>query len=832
MTSGSAARAFCCCRCAAGALPRALLRSPLWLHVIGLTLAIWHTEVVSVGCFRQDRRAPAAWHDSVRGSWHPVGMAVPDWIANEPPVRHVHHRPARAGITAAVPEWVSATARQSLSSQGIDNLWQHQQRAAQHAFEGRHVALSTSTASGKSLAYLLPIHAATAEGVVEHGTPVHRWATAARAHTAIYLAPTKALAHDQARRARELGGTTWRLTTLDGDSEAEERRFARDFATFVLTNPDMLHRSVLPNHERWQSLLRSLRYVVIDEAHRYRGVFGAHVASVLRRLRRICRHYGADPVMIAASGTLIEPAQHLCRLTGVDTAVAVDVDTSTRPALDFVVWQGDTDPHREAAAMLTRLVDTGSQALAFTTSRVQAELVAEQARRHSIDPDGIASYRAGYLAGDRRELEAALSAGRLRGVACTNALELGVDITGMDAVLSIGFPGSLAALWQQAGRAGRDGRDAFAMLIARADPLDTWLCDHPEALFDAPIEATVLHPQQPAVLAAHLAAAAQELALTADDEHFFGTSMVPLLDQLVARGVLRRRGPAWYWTSQHRAVDVIDLRSIGGTGVEIVQATTSRVIGQVDAAAADRTVHEGAVYLHQGEQWLVEQYDLSAGVALCRQERADWFTQAQGSTEVRIIGADRQRSFGAGTLFAGTIELTSQVTGYLRRDTVTGTVWDSTPLDLPARTFRTRATWWTLRDRDRALHGLDDRELAAGLHAAEHAAIGLLPGFAPCDKGDVGGLSCVHHADTGAPTVFVHDGLPGGSGFADEGFSVAERWLGATLDLLEACGCERGCPRCVVSPACGSGNHPLDRRAAIAVLRLLVTHGTPVTLPA
>lgn len=768
-------------------------------------------------------------------------MAVPDWIANEPQVRHVYHRSARAGSTADFPDWVSATTRATLAGQGITTLWQHQQDAAQAAFTGRHVAISTSTASGKSLAYLLPVFAATVEGRLGHSISTHRWATAARAHTALYLAPTKALAHDQARRSRDLGSGGWRLTTLDGDSDADERRFARDFATFVLTNPDMLHRSVLPNHERWQPFLRSLRYVVIDEAHRYRGVFGAHVASVLRRLRRLCRHYGSDPVMISASGTIAEPAEHLRRLVGVAQVLAVDADTCTRPALDFVLWQGaapipdstaGSDPHREAAGMLARLVDDGAQSLAFTTSRVQAELVAEQARRQTSSPELVASYRAGYLATDRRELEAALSSGSLRGVACTNALELGVDITGMDAVLTVGFPGSLAALWQQAGRAGRDGRDAFAMLLARADPLDTWLCDHPEALFDAPIEATVLHPQQPAVLSAHLAAAAQELALTEADAEFFGPTMTSLLDRLSERGLLRRRGAAWFWTSQARAVDAIDLRSIGGTGIEIVQSSTGRVIGQVDTTAADRTVHEGAVYLHQGEQWLVETYDRAAGVALCRQERAEWFTQAQSSTEVRVLGTDRRHALGAGTLFAGTVELTSQVTGYLRRDAVTGKVWDSTPLDLPARTFRTRATWWTLPEHSRSLHGLDERALAAGLHAAEHAAIGLLPGFAPCDKGDVGGLSCAQHPDTDAPTVFVHDGLPGGSGFADEAFRVAERWLGATYDLLSACGCERGCPRCVVSPACGSGNHPLDRGAALAVLKVLLVHGTPVTVPA
>ncbi|MCW3156483.1 DEAD/DEAH box helicase [Micropruina sonneratiae] len=761
-------------------------------------------------------------------------MAIPGWIEGREQVRHVHRRPARPGLTAAFPDWVSEPVRQVLAGQGVATLWQHQQLAADAAFAGRHVALSTSTGSGKSLAYLLPIVAATAEGAIGRDCGAHRWSSAARAHTALYLAPTKALAHDQARRVTGLGGASWRVSTLDGDSDAEERRFARDFATFVLTNPDMLHRSVLPGHERWQGLLRSLRYVVVDEAHRYRGVFGAHVANVLRRLRRICRHYGADPVFISASGTIADPAQHLHRLAGVTEVLAVDTDTCSRSALDFVLWQGEEDAHREGAGMLARLVDSGEQALAFTSSRVQAELVAERARRLCLVPDDIASYRAGYLAADRRELEDGLSSGRLRGVACTNALELGVDLTGMDAVLTIGYPGSLAALWQQAGRAGRDGRDALAVLIARPEPLDSWLCDHPEALFDAPIEATVLHHDQPAVLGAHLAAAAQELPVRAADEEFFGDGMTALLERLTAGGVLRRRGAAWYWTAPTRAVDRIDLRSIAGTGVEIIQADTGRVIGQVDAAAADRTVHTGAVYLHQGEQWLVEDYDLDAGVALCRALRAEWFTQALSQASARVVSTDRRRPLGQGSLFAGTIELTSQVTGYLRRDAATGTVWDSTPLELPARTFRTRALWWTLPD----ACDLDERTLAGGLHAAEHAAIGLLPGFTPCDHGDVGGLSITHHADTGAPTVFVHDGLPGGSGFADQAFELAQPWLAATAQLLARCGCEKGCPRCVVSPRCGSGNTPLDRLAALRVFDALAVtnarpvHGTPATLPA
>lgn len=757
-------------------------------------------------------------------------MAVPAWIEGRSEVRHIHRRAPRPGLTAPFPAWVPQRTRDVLAGQGIAALWRHQAVAAQAAFEGRHVAISTSTASGKSLAYLLPVHAATVDGALGHPIEAPRWSVAARQHTALYLAPTKALAHDQARRAAEFGGRDWRIGTLDGDSDQAERRFAREFATLVLTNPDMLHRSVLPAHDRWQALLRSLRYVVIDEAHRYRGLFGAHVACVLRRLRRLCRRYGSDPVFVSASATIAEAGSHLERLTGVREATVVDSDTAARPELDFVVWQSSEDPHREAAEMLARLVADGAQGLAFTTSRVQAELVAEHTRRRTGRPEEIASYRAGYLAGDRREIEAGLSSGALRGVACTNALELGVDITGMDAVLSVGYPGSRAALWQQAGRAGRDGRDALAVLLARPDPLDSWLCDHPEALFEASLEATVLHPEQPAVLGAHLAAAAQEQPVTAADAEFFGAGMAGLLDLLATRRTLRRRGDAWYWTAATRAVDAIDLRSIGGTPVEIIQAGTGRVIGQVDAAAADRTVHIGAVYLHQGKQWLVDDYDPDAGVALCRQVRAEWFTQPRSRLDVRVLASDAHRALGEGTLFRGTVELTSQVTGYLRRDAASGTVWDHTDLDLPSRTFRTRALWWTLPGR--VAQRLAPGDLAGGLHAAEHAAIGLLSAFAPCDAGDVGGLSIVHHPDTGAPTVFVHDALPGGSGFADAGYDLAPRWLGATRDLLAVCGCDTGCPRCVVSPRCGSGNEPLDRRAAVALLGALTGHGVPVTLPA
>jgi len=746
-------------------------------------------------------------------------VTVPEWLDGDERVRHWHHRGAQAGVTADFPGWVGQPIREALSGIGIDRLWQHQVIAAEAAYSGRHVALATGTASGKSLAYLLPVLAAGVDGLV--GFDVDRGPLGLdRGHSALYLAPTKALAHDQLRAVRELGLDQWRPVTLDGDSAEGERRFARDFGQFILTNPDMLHRSVLPSHQRWARLFSTLRYVVIDEAHRYRGVFGAHVSQVLRRLRRLANHYGADPVFIAASATVSEAGNLLGRLAGVTDVVEVTEDTSARPALDFLLWQPTEDPHHEAADLMARLVREGRQTLTFTTSRVQAELVAVRAQKELGTATPVRSYRGGYLAEDRRELEAGLQSGRLRGVACTNALELGVDISGVDAVISCGFPGTLAALWQQAGRAGRAGSDALAVLIARPDPLDAFLCGHPELIFDASVERTVLHPENPQVLAVHVAAAAQELPVTEADRRWFGPTLASVLDRLTGAGYLRRRANGWFWTRPDRAVDSIDLRASGGSSVEVVEQTTGRVIGQVDPAAADRSVHTGAIYLHQGEQWLVSDYQPAEHTALVQRTREGYFTQALGQSEVHILEQTDQRRLGSAEVRFGSVELTGQVTGFLRRDEATGKVWDSLALELPRRTLRTQAVWYTLDAA--ALAGFAAKELPGAAHAAEHTAIGLLPAFAPCDRWDIGGLSTTLHPDTGQLTVFVHDGAAGGAGFAERGYQLIEPWLAATLDRLRTCPCAEGCPSCVVSPKCGNGNQPLDKAAAARLLELLV----------
>ncbi|MFP5283732.1 MAG: DEAD/DEAH box helicase [Actinomycetes bacterium] len=767
-------------------------------------------------------------------------------MADSPEVRSLHTWPARDGDAGDWPDWVPPVVREAAARQGIERPWRHQAKAAEAAHAGRHVALATPTASGKTLAYLLPILAATATppspasaaasgrsalvgvGTVGRSAPAIREALRpTRPATALYLSPTKALAHDQLRVCGEWNLPSWRVTAVDGDSEPEVRDWAREHATYVLTNPDLLHCSVLPGHARWAGFLSALRYVVLDEAHRYSGIFGAQVAAVLRRLRRLCASYGASPVFLLASATTANARAAAAALVGVtpEEVTLVDEDTSPRGPRTLALWEPVGTAEEDAARLLAGLVARGHQTVAFTGSRRAAETVALGAA-HQVAARGdrgalrIEAYRGGYLAADRRRLERALQTRTLHGVAATNALELGVDLTGVDAVVMAGFPGSRAAFWQQAGRAGRGCSDALVVLVARRQPLDAYLLDHPEAWLTAPVEATVLHPENPYVLGPHLAAAAQELPLTLADAQWFGAGLGVLLRRLEDQQVLRRRPHGWYWTRPERAVDAIHLRTTG-SGVAIVEADTGRVLGDVDPVAADAAVHPGAVYLHQGETYLVEELDAAAGEALVRPAAPGYLTQPRTRTGVTVLSVQHSRRLGAGVLAFGEVEVTRQVTGFLRRDPVTGTVWDETPLDLPARTLRTSSCWWSLNP---ALveEAWSSARLEGAVHAVEHVALLLLPLFAPCDRWDITGHSDAAHPDTGGPTVFVSDTQPGGAGFAERAYAVAEAWLGAALERLERCPCAGGCPACVISPGCGRGNLALDGDAARRVLRQLV----------
>ena len=839
-------------------------------------------------------------------------------------ITHVRELPARAGVHADWPTWADTDLVQGYRSLGVERPWTHQVTAADAAWSGRHTVLATSTGSGKSLAYWLPalssIRADAAGALLDPG----RIESVTRRGSTLYLCPTKALAADQlaaldrlltAAKTRDV-----RVATCDGDTSLDERRWVQEYADVVLTNPDFLHFALLPQHRRWSRLLGSLRYVVLDECHAFRGVFGAHVALVLRRLRRLAAAYGSSPVFVLASATTANPAASAARLLGVsaDEVTAVTDDASPAGRKTFVLWQppelpgGDgpwsellpeddpwatplpvpaaahplpgaassddgrplsreprppspddlwlpattapdegsgpvgtgerlvadaTDrPRRTATAeiadLLTDLVVGGARSLAFTRSRRGAESVASATRDHlrDVDPSltgAVSAYRGGYLPEERRALERAIRTGDLRALATTNALELGVDISGLDAVLIAGWPGTRVSLWQQAGRAGRAGADGLVALVAREDPLDTFLVHHPEAIFDVPVEATTFDPTNPYVLAPHLCAAAAEQPLRFDELDLFGPSAAELLDQLVTRGALRRRPSGWYWTHAEPASRLTDLRGTGGDPVRVVESMTGRLLGTVDAASADSTVHPGAVYVHQGLTFVVDDLHLADGVALVTRRDVDYGTWARWVTSTEIVSVDEQVQWGPITWGFGAVDVTSQVLGYQRKRIPDLQVLGSSELDLPERTLRTTAVWWTAPAEVLEAAGVTLEAVPGALHAAEHASIGLLPLLATCDRWDLGGLSTALHADTEHATVFVHDAYPGGAGFAERGFRLGATWLAATRDAIASCRCATGCPACVQSPKCGNANNPLDKAAAVRLLDVVLSHAHP-----
>lgn len=843
---------------------------------------------------------------------------------------HVRHLPAREGTQADWPSWADVDLVRGYRALGVERPWTHQATAADAAWSGRHTVLATSTGSGKSLAFWLPalsrVRAAAARSTLDPG----RIESLARRATTLYLCPTKALAADQlvaldrllvASRTQDT-----RIATCDGDTSLEERRWVQEYADVVLTNPDFLHFALLPQHRRWARLLGSLQFVVLDECHAFRGVFGAHVGLVLRRLRRLAESYGATPTFLLASATTSDPAVSAARLIGVDPSEVTAVTTDASPAgrKTFVLWQppelpgvaypvSDDDPWAtdlplpdlarapddlgppkpddvwgssttsdpsvapgdpgvgsagsattalsalaiaregsgpvgtgervvsepadrprrtataEIADLLADLTIAGARTLAFTRSRRGAESVAASTRGHleEVDPSlgrKVSAYRGGYLPEERRALEHAIRTGSLLSLATTNALELGVDISGLDAVLIAGWPGTRVSLWQQAGRAGRAGADGLVALVAREDPLDTFLVHHPEAIFDTPVEATVFDTTNPYVLAPHLCAAAAELPLRFEELDRFGPRTFELLGELVERGALRRRPSGWYWTRNEVASRLTDLRGSGGDPVRVVESVTGRLLGTVDAGSADSTVHTGAVYVHQGLTFVVDELRLEDGVALVTRRDVDYGTWSRHATSTEIRSVDAQVPWGPVTWGFGAVDVTTQVTGYQRKRIPDLQILGNETLDLPERTLRTTAVWWTAPASVLEAAGVDAETAPGALHAAEHASIGLLPLLATCDRWDLGGLSTALHADTGMATVFVHDGYPGGAGFAERGFTLGATWLRATRDAIAACRCVSGCPACVQSPKCGNANNPLEKAAAVRLLDAVLAH--------
>ena len=821
---------------------------------------------------------------------------------------HVEEIAARPGEGVPWPEWVPEQITLAFSRAGVIRPWAHQAAMAEHAHQGSNVIIATPAASGKSLGYLLPALTAVLRG-----------------GTVLYLAPTRALAADQVRAIQALGIPGACAAVVDGDTHSADRERARTHANYLLTTPDMLHHVLLPRHSRWGEFFGRLHYVIVDECHGYRGVFGSHVAHVLRRLRRVAAHHahrhpararsGAVApdglVFLLASATVSEPGDCARLLTGQD-AQAITESTAPRGPLTFGLWEPPLTAARgeggapvrrpataEAATLLADLVSHDVRGLAFTRSRRGAEAVAIAARRTlagttaaaqraaaraakraaahpataaaqpvaaagpagGAAPEGsradgthadgtaqpgavsvtgrlaavgtgrrVAAYRSGYLPEDRRQLEEALRAGTLLGLAATTALELGVNICGLDAVLIAGWPGSRAALWQQAGRAGREGQPAVAVLIARDDPLDTYLVHHPEMLLHQPVEATVLDPGNPYVLAPHLCAAAAELPLTEADLSLFGPSAAGAAQDLVGAGMLRRRGHRLYWTRRGRG-HWPDLRGEGNYPVKIVEKGTGRLVGTVDQPSAHIFVHTGAVYLHQGELYLVTALNLAEGVALVEPGDPGYLTSAREVTGIDVVSELQQVAWGPATVSFGEVDVVRQVTSFTRRNPETGQPLGEESLDLPPRALRTRAVWWTISAGQRDALRSRGVDLAGAAHAAEHTAIGLLPLFASCDRMDIGGVSADLHPATGQLTVFVYDGNAGGAGFAERGFAVAQAWLRATAEAILSCECQAGCPSCVQSPKCGTGNDPLAKDGAVLLLETLLT-GAPATTPA
>jgi DEAD/DEAH box helicase domain-containing protein len=748
-------------------------------------------------------------------------------------VRHVQTTPARPGTPATWPLWVDPIAIQAWAKLGIDRPWQHQRTAMDLAWQRHHLVIATGTASGKSLAYLAPAVTAASGQVPSTNRGSASWA--ARGSTILYLSPTKALAADQHQRLAALGLERLRSAVYDGDTVTADRVWIREHANYILTNPDMLHYNLMPDHRRWSRFLRNLDFIIIDECHYYRGVFGAHTAAVIRRLRRLLTHYQADPTFILVSATQGDPAEHATALTGLSVTAVTD-DLSAQGEVAVALWDppnlvsGRPSAQGEVAELLADFVAAGVQTLAFVASRRGVESVAQQARQRLAaesqrSPALIASYRGGYLPEERRALERALRSADIMGLAATNALELGIDISGLDVVLLAGWPGRLAALRQQIGRAGRALAPALAILVAADDPLDAYLLRHPEAIFDAPLERTTIDPSNPYVLAPHLAAAAAELPLTEHCLPIFGPAATHLVAVLTDSGVLRQRPTGWFWTRSDRAVDHVNLRSTGERALQLVEQFTGRIIGTVDAAAADRNAHPGAIYLHQGEAFMVQSWDVDAQLAFLTPADSGRTTIARSTIDIHLANPDQSLRWGPATINFGTAQVTSKVVSYRLRGAA-GENLGEFPLELPPRDLTTKAMWWTVSASIYADWGIDAATLPGALHAAEHAAIALLPLVATCDRWDIGGVSTVLQRDTGQPTVVVYDGYQGGAGIAERGFALMEPWIGATREVLATCTCSHGCPACIQSPKCGNGNDPLNKAGALRVLELLWSHRT------
>src|SRR4051795_4905518 len=767
------------------------------IRFVGCDLSpIWGTPV-GPGYHRSMATSVARWDDLLTGE----------------ELAHLELVPARDAILAPLPDGLHPRVREALAAQGVDTLYGHQAAAWEAAARGESFVVTTGTASGKTLAFNLPVLDALAR------EPKQR---------ALYLYPTKALAQDQLRALGSFRLPKLRAAIYDGDTAAERRWQVRKWANLILSNPDMLHVGVLPHHDRWGDVLSNLAYVIVDEAHVYRGVFGSHVGNVLRRLRRLARVYGADPQFLLASATIANPGELGSRLLGIETTVIGD-DAAPRAERTVALWNPPlTDAELglrasalgEASKLMADLVERGLRTLCFAKSRRSAELIHRFTADRLGDDSRLSPYRAGYTPQQRREIERRLLEGELLGVSATNALELGIDIGLLDCVISVGFPGTVASLRQQWGRAGRRGH-GLAVLVASEDALDQYFMREPETLLERRVEAAILDHANPRVLDGHVAAAAFEAPVDDADRATLGDEA---LERAPYVPDLRHTKHGWVWAGKDYPAGRTALRSASADSFTIVDATTGTVLGIAERERAYSTVHEGAVYLHLGEQWLVRELDFVARRAVVEPHTGDWYTQVKKETDTSVEEPLRvERRCGLQLTF-GRVSVTEHVVAYQRKGIRDQATIATIELDLPPVVFETEAIWYLPTDAQ--LEGLEAMPtLLSSLHAAEHSMIALLPLWAMCDRWDIGGLSTNVHPDTGRPTVFIYDGHPGGVGITERGFHQFEGWVADTLKMLDGCPCDHGCPSCVQSPKCGNLNEWLDKEGAATLLRRMSRAG-------
>ena len=738
---------------------------------------------------------------------------------------HVEHIPPRKATYAELDRPLPDALQHCLSEHGLLPLFAHQAEAVNKLRQGKNVMVATSSASGKTLCYNVPV----LESLLADGNS-----------RALYLFPTKALAQDQLRNLHQLFCPELlqpgELDTFDGDTPQAERSEIRKRSRIVLTNPDMLHIGILPNHQSWSRLLHNLKYVVVDEAHTYRGVFGSHMAGVLRRLRRLCRLYGSAPQFIFSSATIANPGEHAERLVGSPFEV-VNSDGSPHGGKDFVFWNPPIldraksmrrSANSEATNIFTELVSNDIRTLTFARTRRLTELIYIYSKRRlaetsRVQAEQIKPYRAGYLPEERRQIERELFSGELLGAVATNALELGINVGDLEATVLTGYPGSIASTWQQAGRSGRSQNKSLSFLVALDNPLDQYFMRHPDSFFQQNVENALVNPINPYILRAHLLCAAWECPLSDEDKSIFGSTLNQERKILEEQGVLKERHQRWYLSPAiGYPAQAVNIRSTTGQNFAVIDTSTNSLLETVEASVAFFQIHPGAIYLHQGEAYLVTELDLTNHTAYAAPTTATYYTQTKELEDLHIVKVSGKKDAGRVKVYLGEVEVTNNVVGFKKKAQFTEEVIGEEPLDLPPQCFPTVALWFDMPPEVVARLTELQLDFAGGLHAVEHAAIGILPLFALCDRNDIGGVSTPLHPDTGRAQVFIYDACPGGIGIAEKGFDmIVELWQ-ATLRAIKECPCQEGCPSCIQSPKCGNNNKPLDKKAAQMLLEGLL----------